>query len=296
MGKQKKVRQKRKLSPKVMRITIAVWAILIIGLLIFAEVVRPNQDASGYTTRLNDASKPLEACFTKLSETTQLPIYYAPDVVLKDKQTDIATIRKQIAACRQQLASFNASAHKLMDFRFAGYTTSYKAAKVNQRQAYDVVGQSTDVMDQYDRLASFLSAYYDHISAFQDYTASLSKLNTYYITNSNGKALASQADDLRARADDIRKLDAPAEFETTKQATADMFTKAATGFDNVAYGYTNAADYYTTIGFSQVDAATKSFDSTIVNMPFEQLIASYVPKQVQQLPGKVVDLLAAQSE
>ena len=284
------------LKRRLVRTGVVLWAIALLGLLIFAEVIRPNQDARAYTQRLKTASKPLEQCFDKLAATTELQLYYAPDIPLAIKQSDLTTIRRQINDCRQELTDFSSSARTLMDLRFAGYTQTYRDAKVNQKQAYDVIGQSTDVMNQYDKFAAFLATYFTHIETYLGYTQALSELDTAVVTAANSRALASQAADLRARADAILKLDAPAEFDSTKQQTAKLFSDTATGIETVGRGYANYADFITSSGFEQVDAATKLYDSTIANAPFEQITASYIPKQVVQLPVKVENLLAAQSE
>ena len=272
--------------------------VLALGLIIFAEVIRPNQDARAYTGRLDTASKPLNQCFEKLAATTELDIYYAPDVSLDTKQKNITTIKSQIAACREELASFDAQAHRLLTLHFAGFTQTYRDAQVNQRQAYDVIGQSRDVLNQYYELADFLDQYYNHIAAFMTYFANLQKIENNYGTPNTAtvKILSQQAGDLHKRAGLIRGLKVTPGFELTKTATADMFEPLATGFDNAVKGYTNYSDYYTNLGLGQVDKAVADYDAKVINMPFDQLKTSYIPKQVQQLPIKIQNLLAAQSE
>jgi hypothetical protein len=198
------------------RALIVVTAVLMVALLVFAEIIRPDQDARAYTARLQASSRPLQACFEKLADTTQSDIFYAPDIAIKDRQADAATISKQVAICQKELAHFNAVAGELLNLHFSGYTQTYHQAKVNQRQAYDVIGQSSDVLDQYGDLAAMLTSYYAHIKVFLD---------------------------------DFSDM----------QAVAD-------------------------------------YDANVVVLPFTQLKASYVPKQVQQLPVKVRNLLAAQKE
>lgn len=288
-----------RLEPKrLKRYSLVAAIVLAAVLLVFAEVIRPNQDAKSYTARLEAASKPLQACFEKLSATTELGIYSAPDIPLKDKQKDATTITNQINACRDQVDAFNAQAHRLLSLHFAGYTQTYHQAKVNQRQAYDVIGQSQDVLNQYSELAAFLSEYYGHIDAFLSYFQNIQQIenNGGFPSAASVKVLSQQAADLHKRATAVRGLKANPGFEQVKTATADMFDAIAVGFDNAVVGYSNFSDYYTNVGIKQIDAAVATYDSTVINLPFDQLQVSYVPKQVQQLPVKVENLLAAQSE
>lgn len=283
---------------KIKRYSLIGCVVLVLALLVFAEVIRPNQDASSYTSRLQSSSDPLRHCFEKLSDTTQLDIYGAPDISIDAKQKDVATIKQQITTCRGQLDSFNDQAHRLLNLHFAGYTQTYHQAEVNQRQAYDVIGQSNDVLNQYTDLADFLGQYYDHIQAFSNYFQNIQAVESTPGNPSAAtvKVLAQQAADLHKRATAIRALKVSPGFEQTRSATADMFDSMATGFDNAARGYAGYSDYYTNLGLSQIDAAVSTYDSQVINMPFDQLQVSYVPKQVQQLPVKIQNFLAAQSE
>jgi hypothetical protein len=108
--------------------------------------------------------------------------------------------------------------------------------------------------------------------------------------------LATEAVDLHQRAGVIRQLKTTSNFDGVKLATADMFDSYATGFDYVVTGYSNYSDYYKQLGFDQIDKTVADYDANVVVLPFTQLKASYVPKQVQQLPVKVRNLLAAQKE
>jgi|GEM_PF-1951427 len=272
--------------------------VLAVSLLVFAEVIRPNQDAKTYTTRLEAASIPLKKCFEKLSDTTTLDIYGAPDIAIAQKQKDLTVIENQINTCHDQLNSFNSQAHKLLSLHFAGYTQTYHQAKVNQRQAYDVIGQSQDVLNQYADLVDFLGTYYDNINAFISYFGNLQQIEDKGVqpTAATIKILSQQASDLRKRAVNLRALKASPGFDPVKTTTADMFESMATGLENVSKGYGGYSDYTTTLGISQVDAAVATYDSKVINLPFDQLQHSYVPKQVQQLPVKVENFLAAQSE
>lgn len=290
----KKLHSKR-LPAKYKRAIVAICAVLILVLLAYAEILRPNQDANAYVKHLDSTSKPLQRCFEDLSETTQLKIYYAPDIALEQKRQDTATILKQIDTCRADLKDFNAESHDLINLHLSGYTSPYRQAKVYQRQAFDIVGQSNDVLDQYTKMATFLSGYYDHIIAFKTYTQELES-NKYYIGDAQLTTMQQQADDLRHRATQIRELDAPAEFSTTKTDTAAMFTTAATGLDNIVKGSRNGNGYTTEAGYQSINKANADYDSRVINMPFEQLIKSYIPKQVNQLPAKVENLLTSSSE
>jgi hypothetical protein len=290
-----KKRVSERFTPKSRRVTLWVVTIMAIVLLAYAEVIRPNQDAQSYTKRLDSASQPLDKCFDKLAETTQLKTYGAPDISLAVKQQDMATILQQITTCREELKKFDHSAQQLLSLRLAGYTATYRQAKVDQRQAYDVIGQSNDVLNQYRDLATFLQTYYGHITSFKNYTDAMSGDVTYYDT-SRVREIRSQAADLRKRADEVAKLKSPAEFNATKASTGDMFRSAATGLENFADGYSTANDYLTSLGYSQIDQAVRQYDSTVINMPFDQLTKSYIPQQVVGLPAKVENLLAANSE
>ncbi len=280
------------------KVSVIAGIVVLVALIIFAEIIRPDQDARSYTNRLQSATQPLNDCFEKLSDTTSLDIYYAPDIALKEKQSDVKSVADQVAACRTQLASFDKQAHDLLNLHFAGYTQTYHQAKVNQRQAYDVIGQSQDVLNQYADLADFLNTYYSHIEAYLSYFNNLQTIEKSYgnPTKATVAVLAGQASDLHKRATQIRAMPDNISFNDIKQPTADMFDAMGTGFDNVVKGYTNYSDYYRNIGDKQVDAAVANYDSTIIDLPFSRLQSSYVPKQVQQLPVKVKNLLAAQSE
>ena len=271
--------------------------LLMVGLLVFAEIIRPDQDARSYSKDLQAATQPLEKCFEKLANTTTLDIYYAPDIAIQDRQKDAATISKQVAACRQELNHFNEVTGQLLSLHLAGYTQTYHQAKVYQRQAMDIIGQSSDVLNQYGDLADMLSQYYAHIKVFLDDFAYLQSVEQYaYPTNGMISQLAGQAKDLHQRAADIRGLKTTSNFDQMRLATADMFDRYATGFDYVVQGYANYNDATKKLGFDMIDLAVSDYDSTVIVLPFKQLQSSYIPKQVQQLPVKVRNLLAAQKE
>ena len=276
------------------RATIVLCIILAVALLAYAEIFRPNQDAKIYIQQLDASFKPLQKCFEKLANTTQLSLYYAPDVTLDSKRGDTATILKQINSCSGQLNTFDNQSH-LVNLHLAGYTPAYRQAEVYQRQAFDIVGQSRDVMGQYAEMANFLSKYYDHIIAFSTYTAELQD-NKYYLGSAQLLTMEQQASDLRERATQIRSLEAPQEFADTKLDTADMMTTAASGLENVAKGYRFGNDYLVSTGYDQIDQAIKTYESHVINLPFQQLTKSYIPQQVNQLPGKVENLLVSASE
>jgi hypothetical protein len=280
---------------KLKRVSFFVCVLFLIALIAYAEVIRPNQDAKSYTIRLETASKPLEKCFEKLAETTALKIYYAPDIPLETKKQDVATIDKEIATCRKELSSFESSSQKLMQLHFAGYTPVYRDAKVNQRQAVEVIGQSTDVLNQYSNMATFLKAYFGHVEVFSTYTAELANGNDFFGSD-RIQQLATQAKDLRNRATQLRQLSSPPEFNGTKEATAVILNATANGFENLVVGYSRGNDFTVNSGNTQIDEAVASYDSTVINMPFEQLNKSYIPKQVVQLPSKIQNLLAGASE
>jgi hypothetical protein len=293
--KKKLTTQSPRLSATYKRAIVIMCAVLVLLLVGYAEIIRPNQDANAYIAHLDTNSKPLEKCFEDLSKTTELKVYYAPDISLEQKRQDTATILKQITTCRAELKTFNTKSHDLVNLHLSGYTNSYQQAKTYQRQAYDVVGQSNDVLDQYAQLATFLSSYYDHLIAFKTYSQELQD-NKYYLGTAQLATMQQQADDLRERSAQIRELDAPAEFSTTKTSTADMFTNAAVAFDNVIKGYRYGNDYTVALGYDELDKANADYDGSVINLPFEQLIKSYIPQQVNQLPSKVSNLLSTEAE
>jgi hypothetical protein len=291
MKKLPKIRLRR---DRYKRATIVVCALLILLLLAYAEVIRPNQDARNYVKHLEVSSKPLQQCFEELADTTQLSIYYAPDTTLESKRED-STILKQINVCHSKLNTFDAESHQLTGLRLSGYTAPYRQAKVYQRQAFDVVGQSKDVLNRYAMMANFLSKYFDHIIAFSTYTSELQD-NRYYLGSAQLTTMQQQADDLRQRATQIRELEAPKEFAATKNDTADMMGVAADGLSNVAKGYRSGNDYMVSLGYSEIDQAIADYDSHVINLPFQQLTKSYIPRQVNQLPAKIENLLVSASE
>lgn len=281
-------------ASKLKRTIVVTTIVAALAVLVFVEVIQPNQEAKSYTGRLANASKPLQSCFEELAKTTELAIYYAPDIALITKQQDAGAISSRIAVCRTELANFELVAQRLSGQQLASYTKAYQAAKVNQRQAIDVAGQSRDVLNQYAKLADFLAEYYKHIEAFSSYMTAANE--STFFDGAQLQTMSNQADDMRARANQIRIIQSPLEFNDTKNATATMFTTAAGGFDSLVGGYNFANDATVSLGYSQINEAQATYDSTIINLPFEQLTGSYIPQQVVQLPSKIENLLSAESE
>lgn len=281
-------------ASRLKRTLVMATVLIAVSLLVFAEVIRPNQEAKSYTSRLDAASKPLQACFEDLSKTTELNIYYAPDIALVTKQQDAKTISSEINVCRAELADFEAAAQQLSGQQLAGYTNTYRTAKVNQRQAIDIAGQSRDVLNQYARLSEFLTNYYRHIEAFTTYMTAVN--STTFFDGVRLQDMSKQADDMRVRADQLRNLASPQEFNESRTATATMLTTAASGFDNLVGGFSFGNDTTVNLGYAQIDEAQTSYDSKVINLPFEQLTSSYIPKQVLQLPIKIENLLTGESE
>lgn len=289
-------RQRRHIPSKYKRGIVAASIILALVLLAYAGIVRPDQDAKSYIHHLDDSSKPVQQCFDKLAQTTELGVFYAPDIALERKQTDVTTILHQIDHCRRILNQFEQESRQLMRVPIGSLTTSYQQAKVYQRQTFDIIGQSNDVLDQYRTMASFLSDYYGHIAVFTAYTSQTQATQRQYVTSAQLRVMEQQANDLRVRAKHIRTLDAPREFTTTKLETATMFTSMASGLDNVVNGIRNGQTEVLETGYQQTELAAASYDSTIINLPFSQLTKSYIPAQVSQLPVKIKNLLTTSSE
>lgn len=267
-----------------------------VSLLVYAEIVRPNLDAKAYTNHLSTASQPLQQCFERLAQTTELSMFYAPDVAQADKENDTTVILRQIDTCRIQLNRFEQESRQLAAVPLGGFAASYRQAKVHQRQAFDVIGQSNDVLNQYHKMAMFLSRYYSHIAAFNSYMAEQQASQQAYVSNARLRVMEQQATDLRERALTIRKLEAPREFNATKQKTAAMFAAMASGFDNVIIGIRSGDTTLVGIGYQQLDEAAATYDRSIINLPFDQLTKSYIPTQVEQLPVKIENLLTTSSE
>lgn len=279
---------------KLKRAGVIAMALLAFGLMAYAQVIRPNQLAHAYEYRLSEAALKLESCFTDLTTTTKLQIFSAPDIELRDKRQDLKTIRDNITLCRAELKYFNQESQSLRGLRFSGYTTEYRTANTNQQQALEVVGQSSDVLSQYDQLAAFLDQYFASLEAYVTSTGQLNGAGNTAALASQTHQFAEQGAELHRQAARIRTLNAGAGFETVIQPTAAMLDKAADGFDYLAVGYARGDDYTVTTGFEMIEAADREYNAVVINLPFEKLQASYTVKQVAALPGKLVDLHQAQ--
>lgn len=289
-------RANRRIPPKYKRSIMVVSILLAISLLAYAEVIRPNLDAKTYTNHLSSASTPLQKCFEQLAGTTELSMFYAPDVELRSKEDDTTAILRQIDACRIQLNRFEQESRQLAGVPLGSLSASYRQAKVHQRQAFDVIGQSNDVLNQYHKMATFLAEYYAHIAAFSSYASELQTNEQAYISNARLRVMEQQAANLHERAATITKLEAPREFAGTKTETAAMFSKLAGGFDSIIVGIRSGDGNLIQTGYRQADEAAAFYDSTVINLPFDQLTKSYIPTQVEQLPVKVENLLTTSSE
>jgi len=288
--------KRRLITPKSKRYLIAVVVLMAIALLVFAEVVRPNQDAKSYTKRLESASEPLDSCFRDLAETTQQDIFYAPDIDLVVKQKNVKSIQDHIAACRIELGKFNSTAHELLALHFAGYTKTYREAQLNQHHAFNIVSQSEDVMDQYGNMADFLSQYYANLGGFLNTFDALNKAQDSNTLSNANRKVSNQAASLRANAKAIRALKAPTGLADAQNSTATMIEQAATGFENLARGLDGYSDTYQNLGYKQIDAALETYDKSVIGKPYEVLKNSYVLKQINALPAKVENLLAGETE
>lgn len=280
---------------KLKRASIVTLALLAFGLLMYAQIVRPDQLASSYTVRLNSASDQLESCFSDLTATSKLKIFGAPDIPLQAKRQDLKAIHQAVEQCESQLKQFNVDSQTLQGLRLSGYTAGYRAAVINQNQALAVVGESSDVLSQYKRLASFLDEYFASLEAFVDYTEQLNQTgNNTSTLYSQGYQLAEQGKSLHQQAARVRALNPSAGFEGIIQPTAAMLDEAANGFDNLGAGYARGNDNLINTGFKQIESAQATYSGSVINLPFEQLQNSYTIKQVAALPNKIVNLRQSQ--
>lgn len=285
---------KAKKNAKKIGITLAI--LVIVGLVVFAEIIRPNQDAKAYHGRLEVASQPLNDCFKKLGDTTQQDIFYAPDIDLKLKISNVNAIRTQVTACRGQIDEFNKTVQSLLSFKLAGYTSTYRSAQLDQRHAVEMISQSEDVMNQYDEVAAFLQQYYGHLATFLAALDSLNKAeDSNTLSNDNGY-LTQQAASLRAQATAMRALDPPLGFKPSRDTAATMIDNMATGFESLGKGYDTYSDSLKSLGYKQIDDAVGMYDNTVNGQPYPLLNNAYANKEVNALPAKIENLLAGASE
>lgn len=288
--------KKRLQKAHIRRAAVIFVALLAFSLLAYAEVIRPNQHAKAYDSRLQAAANDLHACFLKLADTESLAIFYAPDIPLSQKQANIESVRQSVKQCSGELQRFYYDAQTLQGLYLSGYTGNYKKSQTTKEHALNVAGQSNDVLKQYGQMASFLSSYYEGLEMFTTYTDELNKMVDLSSLQNQTPKLRQQAAELRAQATDIRQLKPAAGFETMIAPTADMIDQAASGFESLANGYSRQNDMTIANGFESIETAVATYNATVQQMSFELLVQAYTTKQVAALPSKVEDLSRAEFE
>lgn len=286
----KRTGKKRPTSAKLKRAGIIMIAGLAFGLLTYGQIVRPNQHAAAYERQLDASASRLQACFERLVVTEKLRIFYAPDIPIEAKRQDIAAIKASIRDCGEELKRFNSGSQTLRRLSFSGYTAHYRAAQADQQHALNVTGQSSDVLVQYERLAEFLDQYYASLELFVSATAELNQVGDTSLLAGQASQFGEQGSELHRQAAQLRSLTPAAGFGEVIEPTAVMLDQAADGFDYLSTGYANNNDADITLGFGLIESAVASYNSSVMNLPFNALQDNYAIKQVAGLPDKVKDL------
>jgi len=283
-------------KPTIKRLAFAVAVLALVGLLVFAEVIRPNRDAAAYASRIEKASAPLQECFQKVADSTQQDLFYSPDVDLEVKRSDVKDIQTSVVECRSKMQDFRKTVGGLLSLPLSGYTKQYRQAQLTQQHAENVLSQSEDILNQYNAMADFLSQYYAHLSNFLAAYGSLEKAEQNYTISNRNQFLGKLGASMHAEATALRALKPPVGFTPTRDSAAAMVDQLANGFDNLAKGFDSYSDYYKGLGYQQVDAAIKAYDKSVIGQPYPVLHDSYLVDQVNSLPSKVENILAAESE
>ncbi len=289
-------KSKRLQKAHLKRATVVFVALLAFSLLAYAEIIRPNQHARAYDSRLSVAADDLHNCFLQLADNENSAIFYAPDIPLAQKQDNIKTIQQSIRRCNGELQRFYYDAQTLQSLYLSGYTADYRQSRTTKDHALNVAGQSNDVLRQYDQMATFLGEYYQGLEQFIEYTDKLNQTADLSSLQNQVPQLRQQAAELRAQATDMRKLKPTPGFEPMVGPTAAMLDQAASGFDLLASGYSRQNDTTITAGFTAIESAVATYNASVQQMSFDLLVKAYITKQVAALPGKVEDLSRAEFE
>ena len=278
------------------RLVFAVVVLALVGLLVFAEIIHPNREAVAYNGRIEKASAPLQTCFQKVADSTQQDLFYSADVDIKVKQDDVKDIQTVVAECRTAMQTFRKTVDSLLSLPLSGYTKEYRHAQLTQQHAENVLSQSNDILNQYNAMADFLSQYYAHLSNFLAAYDSLEASEQNYTISNRNQFLSKLGSSMHTEAAALRALKAPVGFTQVRDSAATMTDQLANGFDNLAKGFDSYSDYYKSQGYQQVDAAIKTYDKSVIGQPFPVIHDSYLVDQVNSLPSKVENILAAESE
>lgn len=268
-------------------VILSILAVILLG---YSQIFLPNHYASNYEARMIVASNKMQDCAADLSDTAKQPLFSAPDVSLEQKHESIDLIQSTVKRCNDSLQEFNRQAQSLQQLKFSGYTPHYRSSQTVKSHGLDIAGQSSDVLNQYLQLASFLGAYLDQLTPFVEYTAALNEMSDTNQLYNQVDELASRGNEIHQRAAALRKLKPVHGFENIIQPTALMLDEAANGFDNLAIGYQTRNDAIINVGFEDIEKAVAQYDKSIKNMPFDGLQTSYIAKQATGLSVKFNDL------
>ncbi len=278
------------------RAGIIAAVLLGVGLLVFAQVIRPNQHADVYEKRLSNAAAQLQDCFGALANTNNFRIFYAPDIELALKQQNVRDIQAAIRKCSAELGRFNTEAQTLPRLQLSGYSGNYRAAWTDKHKSLQVAGQSNDVLMQYGRLVDFLGQYFARLTPFVTYTSELNQISDTSLLAGRVAELEEQGNDLRRQAARVRALKPSVGFEPVIQPTAAMLDQAADGFELLASGHRQRNDGSVAQGFQEIESAVADYNSTVQNLPFSLLQTNYTVQQVAALPGKIESLRVTGAE
>ncbi|HVS58596.1 MAG TPA: hypothetical protein VHD60_02530 [Candidatus Saccharimonadales bacterium] len=271
--------------------TLAILAMLATAAYIFA--VRPNDEANRYNQQLTDSAVILHATLTSLSRTIQLNIFNTPDGTLTSRLHDLDSITRSITATRSQLARFETQANDLHTMAHLPIFNSYHNAQISQQNARDIVSQTSDALDQYQKLANFLRQYYTLDNTFTTITGKInavSNLDSLIPDYSQVYADSQTLDDL---ATSVRKLAAPAAYVSLVSTATSVYQQAAQGLHALANGLSLNNDATKNSGIAMVEQATAQHDDKLIDIPFNDVQNSYVLTQISELPDKTDSILSA---
>lgn len=244
-----------------------------------------------YTEDVHQKARPLEASFKTLGKSTELPLITAQDASETIKNDNVTSVLRLITDSRKQLTELERVSSTLTPMPYSDVLGQYNDAEVLREHTQRLIGQSESVLDEYGTLVTYLKTFHTAVSHVASELRSFNETVDINIYSGQSDVMRQIADAIRADASLLSRSNPPGDAEGLNGLAVAAFEKAATGFDDLAYGLAVPADAPIDEAARKIESATAELERVTGEVYDGSVGKSRTLKNVSDLSDKL-DLLS----
>lgn len=238
-----------------------ILGVSVVALLVYA-VANTLIAASSYDQRMQRAVSKVKSAFTALEKTTNYHFIDDPSASAEVMQKEKTQMQSAIRQSRAALNELSANSATLEALFYGGFIDAYGRATVLRRDAYDVLGQSSEAIKRYEQLVGSLDAFLNARNVFKQHVDMLNSIELFDAYAGRGAEMRASSEAIRKAATSLSvQANVLPEMRSSWSDIVASMNKAADDFDSLAYGLDTAIDAYIYDAVSKIEADGATFDN-----------------------------------